>query len=477
MMKTDLGGQHMNQIMTSGTETPNPSPKSGLTRAGNCGTATDDAPNPSSPALSTTSTSSGKNEPPKRLRYWLIDMINSGTIPGLQWEDPSHTIFRIPWKHAGKNNWKEEDCRIFKAWAEHRGKFKKGDKIDAATWKTRLRCALNKLPDIKELKDRSHLDGNDPYRVYQLLPEPDKTTEFEIYPRNTWGRESSPPHTANNNMHPYAFGYPQQHAVPFNGAAQNMQISHINLNTDPSKEFGRLQMQETVTNQDYYTINKLDLISPTEASNSVQKSMLTGPTFSQDSGYNASMDPRSPPLPGGVASPGGSEVSAGTLPTDLEFDSEQSEASTGDMRMFSPGMYDLQVPDKAPEPHEMDIYIRYRGITVMTEHITEQTGCRIHYGDTALQRIAKEAYDLPSIVFGPESLQQVGLVECDSYTVSAKQTAFTKHVLENMKRGLIINYEDGCFYAKRLCQSRVGCCHVISILQSFDFFHCLIFTD
>ena len=73
------------------------------------------SPNPSSPALSTASNcgTPKKSEPPKRLRYWLIDMIDSGEIPGLQWEDGSRTVFRIPWKHAGKNNWKEEDCKIF----------------------------------------------------------------------------------------------------------------------------------------------------------------------------------------------------------------------------------------------------------------------------------------------------------------------------------------------------------------------------
>ena len=54
-----------------------------------------------------------RSEPPKRLRHWLIDMINSGEIPGLQWENSARTIFRIPWKHAGKNNWKKEDCKIF----------------------------------------------------------------------------------------------------------------------------------------------------------------------------------------------------------------------------------------------------------------------------------------------------------------------------------------------------------------------------
>jgi hypothetical protein len=37
-------------------------------------------------------------------------------------------------------------------------------------WKTRLRCALNKMPDIRELPDLSRLDISDPYRVYELLP-------------------------------------------------------------------------------------------------------------------------------------------------------------------------------------------------------------------------------------------------------------------------------------------------------------------
>ena len=103
--------------MTSGIETCG-SPQNMFTRSSphSVNAIHEFSPNPSSPALSTTSSSSGtskKSEPPKRLRYWLIDMIDSGEIPGLRWENSSHTVFRIPWKHAGKNNWKEEDCKIF----------------------------------------------------------------------------------------------------------------------------------------------------------------------------------------------------------------------------------------------------------------------------------------------------------------------------------------------------------------------------
>ena len=44
------------------------------------------------------------------------------------------------------------------------------DKPEPIVWKTRLRCALNKMPDIRELPDLSRLDISDPYRVYELLP-------------------------------------------------------------------------------------------------------------------------------------------------------------------------------------------------------------------------------------------------------------------------------------------------------------------
>ena len=73
-------------------------------------------PDPPSNCECSTAASTPEDErsvPPKRLRYWLVDMINSGEIEGLKWENPERTIFRIPWKHAGKNNWKEEDCKIF----------------------------------------------------------------------------------------------------------------------------------------------------------------------------------------------------------------------------------------------------------------------------------------------------------------------------------------------------------------------------
>ncbi|XP_055507625.1 interferon regulatory factor 4-like isoform X2 [Leucoraja erinacea] len=108
-----------------------------------------------------------------KLRQWLIDQIDSGKYPGLIWENEDKTIFRIPWKHAGKQDYnRDEDAALFKAWALFKGKFREGiDKPDPPTWKTRLRCALNKSNDFDELIDRSQLDISDPYKVYKIIPE------------------------------------------------------------------------------------------------------------------------------------------------------------------------------------------------------------------------------------------------------------------------------------------------------------------
>lgn len=50
-----------------------------------------------------------------KLRQWLIDQIDSGKYPGLVWENDEKSIFRIPWKHAGKQDYnREEDAALFK---------------------------------------------------------------------------------------------------------------------------------------------------------------------------------------------------------------------------------------------------------------------------------------------------------------------------------------------------------------------------
>ncbi|XP_070604837.1 interferon regulatory factor 4-like [Erythrolamprus reginae] len=119
---------------------------------------------------------------PMRLKEWLLAQVESGRYPGLRWEDGRKTRFRIPWKHAAKQDYRErEDAALFKAWAVYKGKFREGlDHADPSVWKTRLRCALNKSPDFKEVPEKSCLEASDPYKVYQVVgPEAAQDTEKE----------------------------------------------------------------------------------------------------------------------------------------------------------------------------------------------------------------------------------------------------------------------------------------------------------
>ncbi|XP_007531585.1 interferon regulatory factor 8 isoform X2 [Erinaceus europaeus] len=117
----------------------------------------------------------------RRLRQWLIEQTDSNMYQGLIWENDEKTMFRIPWKHAGKQDYNQEvDASIFKAWAVFKGKFKEGDKAEPATWKTRLRCALNKSPDFEEVTDRSQLDISEPYKVYRIIPEEEQKCKLGV---------------------------------------------------------------------------------------------------------------------------------------------------------------------------------------------------------------------------------------------------------------------------------------------------------
>lgn len=75
-------------------------------------------------------------------------------------------------------------CFFLQAWAVFKGKFKEGDKAEPATWKTRLRCALNKSPDFEEVTDRSQLDISEPYKVYRIVPEEEQKCNYPLWVSN-----------------------------------------------------------------------------------------------------------------------------------------------------------------------------------------------------------------------------------------------------------------------------------------------------
>ncbi|VTJ66256.1 Hypothetical predicted protein [Marmota monax] len=113
----------------------------------------------------------GRARSTRKLRNWVVEQVESGNFPGVCWDDTNKTMFRIPWKHAGKQDFREDqDAAFFKAWAIFKGKSKEGDIGGPAVWKTRLRCALNKSPEFEEVPERGCMDVAEPYKVYRLLP-------------------------------------------------------------------------------------------------------------------------------------------------------------------------------------------------------------------------------------------------------------------------------------------------------------------
>ncbi|KAF3841144.1 hypothetical protein F7725_007006 [Dissostichus mawsoni] len=64
----------------------------------------------------------------------------------------------------------DKDACLFKKWALHTGKYIEGQACDPKTWKANFRCAMNSLPDIEEVKDKSINKGHQAVRVFRMLP-------------------------------------------------------------------------------------------------------------------------------------------------------------------------------------------------------------------------------------------------------------------------------------------------------------------
>ena len=73
-------------------------------------------------------------------------------------------------------------------WAKQTGRYREGvDSEDYPTWKTRLRCALRKAPDIEEVVNMRHTDSPDPYRIYRFKPSStDRGINHLAFCRNHW---------------------------------------------------------------------------------------------------------------------------------------------------------------------------------------------------------------------------------------------------------------------------------------------------
>jgi hypothetical protein len=106
-----------------------------------------------------------------QLREWLFKLLEHNQTPGLGWVNREQKIFSISWRHGRKKGWKSEiDSQLFKEWAIYKKRYKAGnDRKNAKLWKSRFRCALNALSDVRELKTLSKTKGEDAKKIYQFF--------------------------------------------------------------------------------------------------------------------------------------------------------------------------------------------------------------------------------------------------------------------------------------------------------------------
>lgn len=50
------------------------------------------------------------------LRPWLENMLELGSIPGLEWFDKEQMMFKVPWKHRSKKDWSLRHSSVFLVW-------------------------------------------------------------------------------------------------------------------------------------------------------------------------------------------------------------------------------------------------------------------------------------------------------------------------------------------------------------------------
>lgn len=328
----------------------------------------------------------------QRMRPWLESKVESGQIPGLAWIDREKKIFRVPWKHGGKHDWNEADSTIFKEWAIHTGRFREGvDHADWPTWKTRFRCALNKLPDIQEMKDHNQLDGSDPYRAYKFLSKEEltemKSNNKEYREVCTLNKASSPKEITSSDVIVLSEVKPVSEMPNFPSDLEDLMLEPIK--SDPN--LAPMIQSELI---------------PTPADNIKEEQ---GDEDMKDLCEEyTQMTTRGPTLPA-LISP-----------------------------QTTPFLQD-------PPDHEMEIILRYCQQQVCNYGVCSPYGCRLFYDPERNDQFVDGA--IKQELFGPDLFEQLQFPTCE--TSNPGQREHTSQLLMALDRGLLLECHEGVIYATR----------------------------
>ncbi|XP_060597200.1 interferon regulatory factor 4-like isoform X2 [Ruditapes philippinarum] len=328
----------------------------------------------------------------QRMRPWLESQINSGGIRGLEWVDKDQKMFKVPWKHVGNREWSEDDGIIFKEWAVHTGRYREGvDHPDWPTWKTRFRCALTKLPDIKELKQYNRLDGNteEPYRVYQFVPKNGDNSGARFSPRQS---DTDSPASE----------------IEYYGG------SHIPT-TVISNQSDQMMSERFPSD---LVIESGDLI---KINSSEMRDLQTEV-------YDAAEPMETMEVP----------------ETDEQISYKAKKSYPSQALIMPQNTWTL-------DPNDCKLYVtvKYLMTTVFENLCTSTSGCHI-YHDKQVVITNPEEYEQ---IFGPRAALQIPLPQCT--ISNSQQQRLTTDLLNATDRGIVIQVREGNIYATRKCRCRM----------------------
>ncbi|KAM7533630.1 hypothetical protein Aperf_G00000127302 [Anoplocephala perfoliata] len=387
-----------------------------------------------------------------RLRTWLESRLNEGWIEGLCWLDQEKGIFRIPWKHHSKHTWTEQDAAIFKDWAVVTGRFREGiDEPDWPMWKTRLRCALNKAPDIQEVKQRHNLHCDEPFKVYRFISKTESLWRANATRNASMIFDGVP---ATMTSFPSAFNlrnltaHRGSNALIVGGIQHKRptilvgRISSLARNVGapyPTSHSGPLAL---LRRQNQFFVKKLSLRS-LQPSSSVQAQ--TAP---------AVILPHLKPPNSGPLDP----LDVGAFQEVLSSPSTQisrthlSSVASPSVAVLQPTFSPLLPDIMEPEFHQLGVRIQHLHCRLKDVIVTNPNGCCIYfswYDEHSLSKTRSGIFDGFSITSSPDPIEVVM-----THDVADEHRPFVTMLLENMVQGVILTADSGTgdMYLRRLCR-------------------------
>ncbi|KAK3581146.1 hypothetical protein CHS0354_024676 [Potamilus streckersoni] len=344
----------------------------------------------------------------QRMIPWLESRIESGEIPGLNWINKQEKTFRVPWKHVGNRDWSEADSMIFKEWAVHTGRYREGvDKADWPTWKTRFRCALNRLPNIQEVKDLNRLDGNDPYKVYRFV----NSRVEEPHVSNGFGHQVEPesrPVIINREIkHEPCEVVIQQEIPPDLNNIDSGDLIHVRSGSMPD---------------DFRLSTSISDMDTSEKSLSPESDIEIALPHHQEMNSIER-----------IAAKSFSDIGA-DIPQELStISSSTSLASNGD-------------------DNSLYLSAHYRNQVIFEHECKRPDGCRVFH-DSGQDLNGQLPQEVNEGMFGPPNAEQICLPECNTPNVA--QNHSTQMLLKVADRGLLLRIEGNDIVATRKCRCAI----------------------